>query len=98
MGRVRLRRLALLGAICLLTVGIAACDPIENAPPGGGEVVQGTFRIGPFNLAPDGQPGSESNSTRSNVPKPSGAFGLKTISFDIVDAAGTPRCTSTTCC
>ena len=90
MGRVRLRRLALLGAICLLTMGIAACDPIENAPPGGGEVVQGTFRIGPFDLAPDGQPGSESNSTRSNVAKPSGAFGLKTISFDIVDAAGTP--------
>lgn len=65
-----------------------ACDPIENAPPGGGEVVQGTFLIGPFNLAPAGQPGFESNTSQANVPRPTGAFGLKSIAFDIVDAAG----------
>lgn len=74
----------------LLILVMAACDPIVNAPPGGGEVVQGTFRIGPFNLAPEGQAGSETNSSQANVPRPSGAFGMKTISFDLVDAAGNP--------
>jgi hypothetical protein len=90
MRRVHVRRLVALGAAAVLLVAGAACEPIVNAPPGGGTVVQGTYRIGPFNLAPDGQPGSESNSTQANVPRPAGAFGLKTIDFDIVDAAGNP--------
>jgi hypothetical protein len=74
----------------LLVAGTVACDPIVNAPPGGGEVVVGTYRIGPFTLAPEGQPGSESQASRANVPRPSGAFGMKSISFDLVDAAGNP--------
>jgi hypothetical protein len=74
----------------VLLIALAGCDPIVNAPPGGGQIVQATFRIGPFNLAPDGQPGFESNSTQANVPRPAGAFGMKSISFDVVDAAGTP--------
>src|ERR687891_722307 len=82
-------RLAVAGvAAALLAATAAACDPIVNAPPGGGEVVVGTYRIGPFALAPEGQPGSESQATRANVPRPPGAFGVKSISFDIVDAAG----------
>lgn len=79
-----------MGATASLLLLATACDPIVNAPPGGGAVVQGTFRIGPFNLSPDGQPGSESNSAQANVPRPAGAFGMKTIDFDIVDAAGNP--------
>jgi hypothetical protein len=90
MRRAQVRRLVAIGAAAVLLVVFAACEPIVNAPPGGGQVVQGTYRIGPFNLAPDGQAGSESNSTRANVPRPAGAFGLKTIDFDIVDAAGNP--------
>ena len=82
-------RLAVAGvAAALLAATAAACDPIVNAPPGGGEVVVGTYRIGPFALAPEGQPGSESQATRANVPRPPGAFGMKSIRFDIVDAAG----------
>jgi hypothetical protein len=90
MGRTRARKLAGIAAAGVLLAGLAACDPIVNAPPGGGEVLQATFRIGPFNLAPEGQSGSESESTQANVPRPAGAFGMKSINFDIVDAAGTP--------
>jgi hypothetical protein len=86
----RLTRLAATGAAAVLLLVMAACDPIVNAPPGGGQVVQGTFRIGPFNLAPEGQPGAESEASRANVPRPPGGFGMKSIEFDLVDAAGTP--------
>ncbi|HEX6569491.1 MAG TPA: hypothetical protein VF015_10005 [Acidimicrobiales bacterium] len=89
MRRVKLLRLAaLVNAAGLLAA--TACDPIVNAPPGGGEVVQGTYTIGPLDLAPMGQPGSESQSSRANIPRPPGAFGMKSITFDIVDAAGNP--------
>jgi hypothetical protein len=53
-------------------------------------VVTGTYRIGPFNLAPAGQPGSESNSAGTNLPRPPGAFGMKAMDFDLVDADGVP--------
>src|SRR5690606_35359361 len=52
--RTLLRRLAAVGAAAGLVAGAAACEPIENAPPGGGEVVEETFTLGPFNLAPMG--------------------------------------------
>ena len=43
MRRDRLRRLGVAGAAAVLVVaGTVACDPIVNAPPGGGEVVVGT--------------------------------------------------------
>ena len=61
-----------------------------------------TFWIGPFNLAPEGQAGSESEAAQANVPRPTGAFGMKTMNFDIVDAPVRPwptaRCTCTTSC
>jgi hypothetical protein len=84
----RFRSAAAIGAAAALLLLGTACDPIQNAPPGGGAITEQTFRIGPFNLAPEGQPGFESNTAQSNVPKPSGAFGMKSISFDLVDAAG----------
>jgi hypothetical protein len=72
----RLTRLAAAGAtLALLTAGAAACDPIVNPPPGGGQVVQGTYRLGPFSLAPEGQPGAESNASQANVPRPPGRSG-----------------------
>jgi hypothetical protein len=87
----QLTRFAATGAaLAVLIGGAVACDPIVNPPPGGGQVVQSTFRIGPFNLAPEGQPGSESNATQANVPRPPGGFGMKSIAFDLVDAAGNP--------
>lgn len=84
------RTFGVIGAALALTVAAAGCDPVENAPPGGGEIVQGTYRLGPFNLAAQGQPGDQSNTSQANIPRPAGAFGLKTMDFDIVDAAGTP--------
>lgn len=84
------RKLVVIGAAMGLTMAVAGCDPIVNAPSGGGAVVQATFRLGPFNLAPEGQPGDESNSSQANIPRPPNGFGVKTIDFDLVDAAGNP--------
>jgi hypothetical protein len=80
--------LAVIAAVGLLST--AACEPVRNAPPGGGEVIVQNYRIGPFNLSPVGQSGDQSQGFRANIPRPSGAFGLKSINFDIVDAAGNP--------
>jgi hypothetical protein len=82
---------ALVGlATALLLVMGAACEPIVNSPPGGGEVVQASHRLGPFELAPMGQAGDQSEGLRFGIPRPSGAFGIKSMSFDIVDENGEP--------
>lgn len=89
MGRsgIRLRHvvasLALVGSLLLL----AGCEPLRNAPPGGGETVTQTFRYGPFTLGP----GEEiQGSPSSGMPRPSGSFGLKSAKFNVVDENGTP--------
>ena len=71
-----------------LLLAATACEPVINAPPGGGDIVQGTFRIGPFNLSPVGQAGSENEGARGNMPRPTGAFGIKAMDFDLVYANG----------
>jgi hypothetical protein len=74
----------LVGTVLALTV---ACEPLIDPPPGGGETLTQTFRYGPFNLGP----GQEvQGSPSSGMPRPSGAFGLKSAKFNVVDAAGTP--------
>jgi hypothetical protein len=78
---------ATLGAVALFSTG---CVAIVHAPAGGGGITTGVYRIGPLNLAAMGQPGSESETTQSNVPRPAGAIGIKTMDFDLVDASGTP--------
>jgi hypothetical protein len=78
-------------ALAVATTGLlttVACEPVVNAPPGGGETIVENYRIGPFNLAPAGQPGSDNEAAQANIPRPAGAFGMKAIDFDIVDAAG----------
>jgi hypothetical protein len=82
--RRRMLVVAVLGAVVLLG---SACEPLRNAPPGGGETITRTFRLGPFTLGPGGE---AMGSPRTGVPRPSGAFGLKAARFDIVDANGTP--------
>jgi hypothetical protein len=65
----------------------AACVPLENAPSGPGLPIQQTFRYGPFTLGP----GEEvMGSPSSGMPRPSGAFGLQSAKFDVVDANGAP--------
>lgn len=49
-----------------------------------------TFRIGPLDLAPEGEWGDQSSGWRSDLPRPEGDFGIKTVDFDIVDADGNP--------
>jgi hypothetical protein len=84
------RRAFMVAAASLLLVAGPACVPIANAPSGGGEVVHATHRLGPFDLAPTGQSGDENGGFRFGIPRPSGAFGIKTMSFDIVDENGQP--------
>jgi hypothetical protein len=79
------------GAIVAFVGGVllvaTACEPLTNPPPGGGEIVTQTFRYGPFTLGP----GQEAmGSPSSGMPRPTGAFGLKSAKFDVVDASGTP--------
>lgn len=90
----RTLRHGVVAALAVVAVGAAsACEPVVNPPPGGGETVTETLRIGPFNLNPMGQPGSQDEGFQSNVPRPSGDFGMKAISFDLVyeDGTSVPR-------
>jgi hypothetical protein len=83
--RRRLAALAAVGGGALLFA--TGCVPLQNAPPGGGEIVTQTFRYGPFTLGPNGE---VQGSPSSGMPRPSGAFGLKSAKFNVVDQNGTP--------
>jgi hypothetical protein len=76
-----------LALVCFALVFAAGCEPLRNAPPGGGETLTQTFRYGPFTLGPGGE---VKGSPSSGMPRPSGAFGLKGARFDVVDQNGTP--------
>lgn len=58
--------------------------PIYNAPAGGGPVTQLTFKVGPFTLDPVGNPNDQTDSA-GLVPRPPGAFAIKSATFDLVD-------------
>lgn len=90
MVRARFRKLVTLSAVTVLTLLASACEPIENAPPGGGAIEHETFRVGPIDLAPAGQSGATNFGFRLTMPRPTGSFGIKTMNFDIVDQAGNP--------
>ena len=77
---------AALAAACLVLTA-AGCEPLVNAPPGGGQTLTQTFRYGPFTLGPEGQ---LQGSPSSGMPRPAGSFGLKGATFDVVDQNGTP--------
>jgi hypothetical protein len=68
----------------MVVVG-AGCEPLENAPPGGGETLTQTFKYGPFTLSPNGE---LQGSPTSGMPRPAGAFGLKEAKFSVVDQNG----------
>lgn len=82
------RRVALSVAVVSCVFALATgCERLINPPPGGGETITETFRYGPFTLGPGGE---VKGSPASGMPRPSGAFGLKTAKFDVVDQNGTP--------
>ena len=77
-GRVSLRVAAAVVLTASAALFAAGCEPLVNAPPGGGAMVTETFRYGPFTLGPgDEVMGSPS----SGMPRPSGSFGLKSADF-----------------
>jgi hypothetical protein len=84
------RWLAVVAATTVLLVTGAACEPIRNAPPGGGTTVVDSYRLGPYTLAPAGQSGSDDQGWGTDIPRPEGSFGMKSISFRMVYADGTP--------
>jgi hypothetical protein len=92
-GEVSARRASLRGAFAVSLALVACllfatgCEPLVNAPPGGGETVTQAFRYGPFTLGPGGE---VMGSPSSGMPRPSGSFGLKGARFDVVDQNGTP--------
>ncbi|MEK6252215.1 MAG: hypothetical protein AABM43_09785 [Actinomycetota bacterium] len=82
--RARAVTLAVLAGCVALFAG---CEPLVNAPPGGGQTVTQTFRYGPFTLGPGGE---VQGFPSSGMPRPAGAFGLKSAKFNVVDQNGTP--------
>ena len=83
----RYRFLVLIGLVAL--VG-SACASVKGIYTGTVTVTTGVYRLGPFNLAPMDQPGSENQSVQGSIPRPPGNIGIKTMTFDLVDAAGNP--------
>ncbi|MBI2706644.1 MAG: hypothetical protein HYX32_15340 [Actinobacteria bacterium] len=91
----RMRRRAVLAVLLITVAGVpvlasqasAAPVPVVNPPVGGGPVVSQAFETTTFEVGPMGS-GNDSASGSGLVPRPSGAFGLKSISFDLVDEQG----------
>jgi hypothetical protein len=80
----------LIGAVLApaLTTNLSASAtpvPVVDPPPGGGPITYETFEIDLGHLAPMGSPGDTIEGSNF-VPRPVGAFGIKSISFDLVDA------------
>lgn len=74
-------------ATCVLALVAAACLPVNNAPPNGGETLTQSFYLGPFTLGPGQQ---VMGSPASGVPRPMGTFGIKGARFDLVDENDQP--------
>jgi hypothetical protein len=83
----RYRFVVLIGVVALLG---SACASLKGLYLGEVTLTTGVYRLGPFNLAAMDQPGSESEATQANVPRPPGNVGIKTMRFDLVDANGNP--------
>jgi Stress up-regulated Nod 19 len=86
----RRRRFAFAAAMCVVALVSAGCASLRGVYFGKVTLTTGVYRIGPFNLAPMGQPGSEDQNVRAGVPRPPGNIGIKSMRFDLVDANGNP--------
>ena len=64
--------------------------PVVKPPSGGGAITYQSFSVNVGHLAPMGSPGDAIEGANF-LPRPSGAFGMKSIAFNLVDAhTGTP--------
>ena len=68
------RRIAFVAIGVLLVASATGCEPVVNAPPGGGETVTQTFRYGPFTIGPGGE---VQGSPTSGMPRPAGSLGCR---------------------
>jgi phosphate ABC transporter phosphate-binding protein len=85
MGRVR--RVVLFGVFAAVVLVGTACLPVPSEPSGGGAVVEQSFLYGPFTLGPGDV---ATGSPPGGMPRPSGAFGLQSAEFDVVDDHDVP--------
>jgi hypothetical protein len=89
-------RLAMVAAL-VLAGGLAGAShtasaapvPIYNAPAGGGAITEVVKKVGPFQLDALGGLHSQDEG-QGLVPRPAGAYGIKTASFDLVDENDQP--------
>lgn len=86
----RITRTMVTAVVGLIALTATGCVGLKNAPSGGGAITTSSYTIGPLHLAATGQPGWESETTQNNVPRPAGALGIKSMSFDLVDQNGAP--------
>jgi hypothetical protein len=77
-------RLSISFILVLVTAGFLACG--DDSPVGVGESVTETLRLGPFTMSP----GQEMEGYTTDIPRPSGDFGLQAVSFEVTDETGTP--------
>jgi hypothetical protein len=95
MHRPRARRSTVVGLVLVAAVLATSCIPNAfyriNVTWDAGSytptTVSETFRIGPYNLAPMGQPGFEVLGNRT-MPKPAGHVAIKRVDYSVVDGAG----------
>lgn len=59
--------------------------PLVDAPAGGGAITYQEFTVNVGHLSPMGSPGDTVEGA-GYLPRPTGGFGMKSISFDLVDA------------
>ena len=74
--------------VALLPVGMSpAAGAAEDAIVG---LQEETFTVGPFTLAPEGQPGDQVDQRFVPMPRPAGDLAVRTITWALVDAEGDP--------
>ena len=88
------RTLVARAATVLALVGALLSTPMSPAAGAAEDAIVGlqeeTFTVGPFALAPEGQPGDQVDNRFVPMPRPAGDLAVRTITWGLVDAAGDP--------
>ncbi len=89
----RLLALTCILAFAVTGIGVRADASIDHVeplgpPPGGGPINEVVVDFGPFDLTALGTGATSEDVGEGAIPRPPGAYGLKYVLFDIVDADG----------
>ncbi len=76
---------ALLAGLGVTSIEATAQEPADPAEP---SLTSETFRVGPFDLAAQGQPGDQVNRLGVEVPRPEGDVAVTDITYRFVDENG----------